>query len=671
MTRRADPAGSAPSDLFTAAERGDTLSHRSRLLLRVLALVVLLGATGAVVWGGDALRARVGGPADGSGTSAVAAAADDGSGDEGAMEPEVIALRTEDARLREAVAGAVTPGTVLLTARSTPYGVADLVGVGALVVSGERELTLQRSVVVARGATLDLVAPGTTLRMRSDAEGFTSIVAWDGTLNLAGAEGSPLTVVGWDVAADAPDTTTTDGRSYLRVKDGRLNASYVALRSLGFWSGRTGGLAVTGAPETLARAFVTGLDVADVHIGLYLSGVQDSVVDSTTVVGAQQDGLEITNSSRGIAVQGVTVDGVGGDGISVSRGSSDVDVTSSAVRDAGGYGLLAVGTAMADGPNSAGWSTQNYAGLRVDGLVLTDNVAGGVRVDATDDVRLVDLDVTGSATGVDLRGPSDGTDLVGSTVRSGDQVAVRVRDDATGVRLSTVALTAPTTAALVEGGAEVVVSGADLTVDEGHAVVGQGEATTVQVTGGSATGQGAGAVVARSGGVTEDADVDTDAWRYRPVVVTWAVDNVHAMLLLLLVPVPVVGLLFVLRRRREQRELRLLFQDEMVRSARLRLDEYDAHRAAPDAAREPEVVLVPAAPHGTTPAAPAAPPTPPAPEPPPAASEAPPTPPSTRELAVTAVVEQGYRPSDVARTLRVPTARVRTWVDEHHRAGTG
>jgi hypothetical protein len=40
---------------------------------------------------------------------------------------------------------------------------------------------------------------------------------------------------------------------------------------------------------------------------------------------------------------------------------------------------------------------------------------------------------------------------------------------------------------------------------------------------------------------------------------------------------------------------------------------------------------------------------------------------SMQELAINAVVQQGYRASDVARSLGVPTSRVRGWVADHLR----
>ncbi|GAB3086127.1 right-handed parallel beta-helix repeat-containing protein [Nocardioides zeae] len=671
------------SDLFSAEERGDTVPRWARVVLRLLALAVLLGATAGVVWGNDALRERVGSP-----HAAAATPADDDDADTTDAASQVAALRREDTRLRSAVALAPPAGTWVLTARPEPYTLDDLVAIGA-VTGGALVPTLVSSIVVARGARLDIVAPGRTLRMRSDADGFVSIVAWDGDLRLAGTAGQPLRIVGWDPTATAPDSTTADGRAYIRVKDGRLDVAHVAANHLGFWSGRTGGIALTGTSETLTRAFVTGLDVSDAHLGMFLSGVSEAVVDDSSFTRTQQDGVEVTSGSTDVLLRTTRIADVGGDGLLVSRGSSAVTLEDVAVDRAGGYGARVDGAALADGPNSAGWSTDHYADLDVDGLKVRDATRGGVRIDAMDDVTLADVDIDGPGTALDLRGGSTGTTVTGSTLVGGSR-ALRVAA-ATEVRVDDVTATAPETAVLVEQGAEVEVDGSALTVDEGHAAVAQGSGTTLAVAGGSVTGLGPGAVVARSGAEATDTDIDGSGWTYRPVLVSWALGNIHALLLLLLLPVPLLGLLFVVRRRRSQRELRQLFADEMTRLGQARLAEYAAEQPpapvvgpaepAPEPVPEPVPLPVPEpepeperAPEPAPAFVPEVPPVPvwaEAPDPVEAPVVRVPVPAgpaaSMQELAISAVVEQGYRASDVARSLGVPTSRVRGWVADHLR----
>src|SRR5699024_5824749 len=83
--------------------------------------------------------------------------------------------------------------------------------------------------------------------LASTPESFASLVSIGGTLAVAGAEGEPLRITGWDSSRDRADEETADGRAYLRALAGAVRARDVDLSDLGFWSGPTGGLALTGS----------------------------------------------------------------------------------------------------------------------------------------------------------------------------------------------------------------------------------------------------------------------------------------------------------------------------------------------------------------------------------------------------------------------------------------
>ena len=106
---------------------------------------------------------------------------------------------------------------------------------------------LSEHIVVQSGATLNLAASGGLgLRLASDADGFVSIVNYGGTLNIQGTKGRPVTIGSWNRDTDAADLLTNDGRAYLRSIGGQVRLKHLQLTDLGFWSGRTGGLALTG-----------------------------------------------------------------------------------------------------------------------------------------------------------------------------------------------------------------------------------------------------------------------------------------------------------------------------------------------------------------------------------------------------------------------------------------
>lgn len=139
--------------------------------------------------------------------------------------------------------------TLVLTPRKDVYTVQDLLGLApqTFVRQPDGAYLLSEHIVVQSGATLNLTSSGgLRLRLASDADGFVSIVNYGGRLNVLGAEGAPTRITSWDRTAEAPDLVTEDGRAYIRSIGGQVAFQHARLSDLGFWSGRTGGLSLTG-----------------------------------------------------------------------------------------------------------------------------------------------------------------------------------------------------------------------------------------------------------------------------------------------------------------------------------------------------------------------------------------------------------------------------------------
>jgi hypothetical protein len=140
--------------------------------------------------------------------------------------------------------------TLVLTERGEPYGVADLLELApqTFVREPDGAYLLTENIVIQPGATLSLAAAGAlTIRLASDEARFVSIVNMGGELVVRGTKKAPVTVTGWDRDAGAADTATDDGRAYVRSIGGRVDLRGATFSDLGFWSGRTGGVALTGS----------------------------------------------------------------------------------------------------------------------------------------------------------------------------------------------------------------------------------------------------------------------------------------------------------------------------------------------------------------------------------------------------------------------------------------
>ncbi|WP_328333659.1 right-handed parallel beta-helix repeat-containing protein [Kribbella sp. NBC_00382] len=139
--------------------------------------------------------------------------------------------------------------TLVLTPRREVYTIKDLLGLApqTFIRQPDGGYLLSEHVVIQNGATLNLASSGgLTLRLASDDKGFVSIVNYGGVLNVQGANGRPVRISSWNRDTDGPDTLTNDGRAYIRSLGGQVRFRYAELSDLGFWSGRTGGLSLTG-----------------------------------------------------------------------------------------------------------------------------------------------------------------------------------------------------------------------------------------------------------------------------------------------------------------------------------------------------------------------------------------------------------------------------------------
>jgi hypothetical protein len=139
--------------------------------------------------------------------------------------------------------------TLVLTQRREHYTIDDLLSLApqTFLRRPDGSYLLLENLVIESGATLDLVGPeGLRLLLASDSKGFVSIVNYGGRLNISGARGAPAVISSFDRRTEGADKVTDDGRAYVRSIGGQISVANAEIAYLGFWSGRTGGLSLTG-----------------------------------------------------------------------------------------------------------------------------------------------------------------------------------------------------------------------------------------------------------------------------------------------------------------------------------------------------------------------------------------------------------------------------------------
>jgi hypothetical protein len=323
--------------------------------------------------------------------------------------------------------------TLVLTARPAAYTLDSLLLLGAARRIDASTVELTTSVLVAPGARLVLTAPGTTLRMTSTPAGFTALVGWKGAITIAGAPGQPLTVTSWDPAASGPDQQVRDGRAYIRVVGADLQTHFVTLSHLGFWSGRTGGLAITGSDAGPGTGWITDTTVHAGHYGLFSADTAKLTIINSTFEDAAADGILLYRGSQGGTIDTSTVRGNAGSGIVADRGSSAVTLRNVTAERNGEDGIRLDGRPLAERPSAAGVSLDGGRGFRVEDSSARFNAGNGVLIWDADDTVITGTAVSSNAEGIVVRGAATRNQLSGNIVAASAGAGIAVRDGATDI----------------------------------------------------------------------------------------------------------------------------------------------------------------------------------------------------------------------------------------------
>ncbi|WP_369132904.1 right-handed parallel beta-helix repeat-containing protein [Modestobacter sp. I12A-02662] len=398
-------------------------------------------------------------------------------------------LAAEDRRLLELVGSTPSePGayvqavggvdTQVLTARGTAWTLDDLVALGAAEVQPDEAVLVTRHVLVAPGARLTIEAPGRAVRLRSQPSGFTSLVAWKAELTLSGAEGRPLRLSSWDPGRGAADVTPVDGRSYVREVGGALWLHDVDATHLGFWAGRTSGVAWTGSATTPATGGAVGSSFRSNHYGAFSSEGAGLAFTRSVFADNTVDGLSLHRRTVRTTVHDSTARDNGRHGFSADQGSQSVTYHGVTAERNAGAGVLFDGSPLSTDLSAGGAPLRSYGQLTVDGGRFADNGRAGIRVVDGHRVLIRGVAVAGDRDGIVLAGTTSPTRVDDAVVTGQHRFGITV-----GGGTATLAgnrVTGSTTGIRVQD-ADVEVTGNAVTEATAHgiSVVGRAEGTAL------------------------------------------------------------------------------------------------------------------------------------------------------------------------------------------------
>ncbi|RZU21573.1 right-handed parallel beta-helix repeat-containing protein [Streptomyces sp. BK239] len=371
--------------------------------------------------------------------------------------------------------------TLVLTQRSNAYTISDLLELApqTFVRMQDGSYLLTENIYLNAGAKLKLSNPGgLTLRMASSNKGFVSIVSFGGRLTLEGTPQAPMRITSWDDKKNKPDTDVRDGRAYIRAIGGQYSMTYASVTDLGFWSGRTGGLSLTGTdrpdtgniddsparsgakagssgviaqpsgslttPDT--RFSVPSLSYVSAEIGhstvtgnaygLFISGATGVSISDTTVQGSLEHGVVLHRFVTNAVVERTVSRNNGGDGFVMARATEQVRVSGSTAKGNGGNGFTISGRPLASGPSASGESISSYGSNSVSNSVATDNGRYGIEIFGGTDVGVQNNRVEGGDMGIVARKDATDVAITGNHLKGQSRQGISVRDGVTAATIT-------------------------------------------------------------------------------------------------------------------------------------------------------------------------------------------------------------------------------------------
>ncbi|KAA9375237.1 right-handed parallel beta-helix repeat-containing protein [Microbispora cellulosiformans] len=462
--------------------------------------------------------------------------------------------------------------TLVLPARNdttAPYTLRDIAAVEKgryLRRMKDGSYLLGVQVFVADGARLQLRGP-LTLRMGSLPGSFSSIISFGGDIDIKGTAAKPVRITSWDVRTRRPDMTTTDGRAYIRAVGGKFEMAYAEVSDLGFWSGRTGGIALTGTErpasvyrhrtktqrhqdkaERLSRAGSQrgGSSFGDVetipigpgtatHVladdlvsgsirhsvitgnayGLFVSGSNQTQIVDDEIRDSLAHGVFLHRFVNSATVQSTKVIGSGGDGFVLSRATEKVQITDCVAERNGRNGFTLNGQALAQGPSASGESLTVYGDNSVNDSVARDNGRYGVEVLGGSRLSVYTSEITGGDMGIVVREGASEVQISGNRLSGQARQGIALRDGATAGHVAGNTITDTVTGIYLRDSNARVVGNKITTLvrPRAHGITMVGDVGATEITRNTVAGSGTSAIsVSRSAHRVNEHDNVEDAW---------------------------------------------------------------------------------------------------------------------------------------------------------------
>lgn len=443
--------------------------------------------------------------------------------------------------------------TLVLPPSPRTYTAADLVADGVLAMLPDGAAQLQRNVYLPAGARLSLGAPTLrTLYMDDTSAGFTSIVAWGGSLSFTGTESSPFKIMGWDPLTKTQPVDTGYGRPYIREMAGDMTLAHVQASGLGFWSGRTGGVSWTGVSGTASTGGARDSTFTGNLYGAFISRSQSIRFTDDRFELNELDGLHIHRNSFGTLVTSSSASRNGANGFVVQRATRSTTLRGDVSENNAGNGYFVDGRPLVTSASASGSSVDPGSSNVIVNSSAINNARTGILIEGGTGTVIKADQVCARITAIAVRYAATNTVLTGNNILCGPRSGFSIGPAAPGTTLSGNAAAGARIGMFIRAAGSVLIDENRVTGGTVFGISVRGASSNVTGVGNVLSGNGFRAVDARAGAVTPALKFTvTTGWVYRGKKLTfWSYLQFHPLAALWLGILVLVSLTFLWSRRR-------------------------------------------------------------------------------------------------------------------------
>ncbi|SBW19166.1 parallel beta-helix repeat-containing protein [Candidatus Protofrankia californiensis] len=404
--------------------------------------------------------------------------------------------------------------TLLLPARPAPYTAEEVAAAGGMRREVDGATLVLTNIVVGPDARLVLDQRVGTLRLASSPTGFVGLTSWRGAIEINGNAQQPLNILGWDIKELRPDVNSVDGRAYIRTMGGELVVRNARASNLGFWSGRTSGVAWTGSKGEPSTGGAANSTFINNIWGAYISGSEGIQMINVKLENNDRAGLAIKRDAVSTLISGSTSTGNHGDGITIDRASGS-RVMRSTISDNSGDGITLDGRGIGIVATATGVQINQIKGTVIEANTLTGNGRYGIRVLGGEDTVVRGNKVSKSQVGVVVKSGANGTQILDNTVGGVVDSAVQIGPDAKRTAITTNTLADGRMGIIAQDAATNIISRNKISGSTEFAVTVRGQADGTTVGSNMLAGRGWRAVdIRKATGITAAAvgNNDTSKW---------------------------------------------------------------------------------------------------------------------------------------------------------------